>query len=100
MTEPTLFELPPTEEGEPAPPNRPEEARVMRPVRQHLQWLPRDPDAVLAEDNSAWAIWGLLEKLDLPAFCGSIKATLDWPGRPTTHPQVLLPYGCWARRRG
>jgi len=85
-----LFELPPTEERVPAPPTRREEARVLRPNRQQLQWLPRDLDAVLAEDHPARAIWGLLEKLDLSAFYGSIKATLDRPGRPTTDPQVLL----------
>ena len=90
MTEPTLFELPPSEERAPAVPTRPEEARVSRPNRQQLQWLPRDLDAVLAEDHSARAIWGLLEKMDLSAFYGSIKATLDRPGRPTTDPQVLL----------
>ena len=90
MTEPTLFELPPTEERAPAPPTRPEEARVLKPNRQQLQWLPRDLDAVLAEDHPARAIWGMLEKLDLSAFYGAIKATLDRPGRPTTDPQVLL----------
>ncbi len=90
MTEPTLFELPPTEERAPAPPTRPEEARVLRPNRQQLQWLPHNLDEALAEDHSARSIWGLLEKLDLSSFYGDIKATLDRPGRPTTDPQVLL----------
>ncbi len=90
MIEPTLFELPPTEERAPAPPTRPEEARVLRPERQQLQWLARNLDEMLAEDHSVRAIWGLLESLDLSAFYGSIKATLDRPGRSTTDPQVLL----------
>ena len=90
MTEPTLFELPPIRERAPALPTRPEEARVLKPNRQQLQWLPRDLDAVLAEGHPARAIWGLLEKLDLSAFYGSIKATLERPGRPSTDPQVLL----------
>ena len=90
MTEPTLFELPAIEEGAPAAPTRPEEARVLRPVRHQLQWLPRTLDEVLAEDHPARAIWGFLEKLDLSAFYGSVKATLDRPGRSTTDPQVLL----------
>ena len=63
---------------------------MLKPNRQQLQWLPRDLDAVLAEGHPARAIWGLLEKLDLSAFYGSIKATLERPGRPTTDPQVLL----------
>ena len=90
MSEGTLFELPPVEEGVSAPPTRPEEARVLRPVRYQPQWLPRTLDEVLAEDHPARAIWGFLEKLDLSAFYGSIKATLDRPGRSTTDPQVLL----------
>ncbi len=90
MTEAKLFELPTTEERALAPPTRPEEARVLRPVREQIQWLPRNLDELLAEEHSARAIWGLVEKLDLSAFYGSIKATLDRPGRPTTDPQVLL----------
>ncbi len=90
MTEPTLFELPPTEERAPAPPTRREEACVLKPNRQQLQWLPRDLDAMLAADHPARAIWGMLENLDLSAFYCSIKATLDRPGHPTTDPQLLL----------
>jgi transposase len=90
MTEATLFELPPTEERAPAPPARREEARVLKPTRQQLQWLPHDLDAVVAEDHPTRAIWGMLENLDLSAFYCSIKATLDRPGHPTTDPQLLL----------
>ena len=90
MIEPTLFELPPTEEPVPARPTRPEEARVLRPVRHQLQWLSRTLDEVLAEDHPARAIWSVLEKLDLSTFYSAIKATLDRPGRSTTDPQVLL----------
>ena len=90
MMEATLFELPEPEERVAAPATRREEARVLRPVRQQLQWLPRDLDGVLAEDHSARAIWGLLEKLDLSAFYGAIKAVAARPGRHTTDPQVLL----------
>ena len=91
MTEPTLFELPPTEERVTCS-RRPVPRRLAcsSQNRQQLQFLPRDLDAALAEDHSARAIWGLLEKLDLSAFYGSIKATLDRPGRPTTDPKVLL----------
>ncbi len=72
MTEPTLFELPPKEERAPAPPTRPQEARVLKPNRQQLQWMPRDLDAALAEDHPARAIWGVLEKMDLSSFYGAI----------------------------
>lgn len=90
MTEGTLFELPAAQEPSPVPPTRPEGARVLLPVRQQVQWAPQDLEAALPEDHPARAIWNLLEELDLSAFYGSIKATVDGPGRPTTDPQVLL----------
>ena len=90
MSEGTLFELPPEERRDPAPPTRPEEARVLRPVREQLQWVARDLEGAVAPEHPARAIWGLLEKMDLSAFYGSIKAVVERPGRPTTDPQVLL----------
>ena len=90
MTEATLFELPEPQERPVTPPTRPQEARVLRPVREQLQWVARDLEATVAQDHPARAIWGLLEDLDLSAFYSSIKAVLDRPGRPTTDPQVLL----------
>ena len=66
---------------------------MARPVRQQLQWFPRDLEAAVSEGHPVRAIWGLLENLDLSAFYGSIKTLLDRPGRPPTDPQVLL--GVW-----
>lgn len=93
MSEATLFELPAPEEGRSLPPTRPEEARVLRPVRQQVQWVTLDLEAAVAADHPVRAIWGLLEQMDLSAFYGSIKAVLDGPGRSTTDPKVLL--GLW-----
>lgn len=90
MSEATLFELPAPQGRAPSPATRPEEARVLRPVREQLQWVAWDLEAVVPQDHSARAIWDVLEKLDLSAFYGSIKAVLDRPGRPTTDPRVLL----------
>ena len=93
MSEDTLFELPPPKERARTAPTRPEEARVLRPVREQLQWVARDLEATLPQEHPARAIWGLLESVDMSAFYGSIKAVVDGPGRPTTDPQVLL--GVW-----
>jgi len=90
MSQSPLFPLPEPEDAPPPPPTRPEHARVLRPNRQQVEWAPRDLEAVLPEDHPARAIWGLLEKLNLAAFYGSINAVLDRPGRPTTDPQALL----------
>lgn len=90
MSEGTLFELPPPEERGPAPPTRGEDARVLRPVREQLQWAAVDLESLVAQNHPARAIWGFLERLDLSAFYEPIKAVVDRPGRPTTDPQVLL----------
>jgi len=90
MNEATLFELPPAEESWPVQSTHPEKARVLRPVRQQLQWVSLDMEKTLAQDHPARAIWDILENLDLSAFYASIKAVLNRPGRPTTDPKVLL----------
>ena len=95
MSEGTLFELPASEERPSAGPTGPQEARVLRPMRQQLHWAPVDLESLLAFDNPARAIWGFLEKLDLTAFYEPIKAVVDRPGRPPTDPQVLQ-RGCMA----
>ena len=90
MDQRPLFPLPDPVSAEAPAATRPEHARVLRPDRQQLAWMPRDLDAALAPDHAARAIWDVLEQLDLTAFYASIKAVLDGPGRPTTDPQVLL----------
>ncbi len=82
--------MPEPSEPPPVLPTRPRDARTLRPVRNQIEWAPRDLDAALAEDHPARAIWRLLDQLDLTAFYGSIKAVLDQPGRPPTDPAVLL----------
>ena len=90
MSEGTLFELPAIEERPSSGPTGPEQARVVRPKREQLQWAAVDLESLVPLDHPARAIWGFLEKLDLSAFYGSIKAVENRPGRPTTDPQVLL----------
>jgi transposase len=90
MIEETLFPLPEPQECAPVPPTRPQDARVLRPVRNQAEMMVRDLDSLVADDHPARAIWGLLEQLDLSAFYSAIKAVLEQPGRPTTDPQVLL----------
>ena len=58
MSEDTLFELPAAEAGPPGSPTQPEQARVVRPVREQLQWVARDLEASVAQDHPARAIWG------------------------------------------
>lgn len=93
MTEDTLFEMPEPKEPEPVPPTRPEVARVLRAVRDQVEWSPRTLDSALPLDHPVRAIWQTLERLDLSAFYAKIRAILGQPGHPTTDPKVLL--GLW-----
>ena len=100
MSEGTLFELPEPQERPSKPPTRPEDARVLRPVRNQAQMMVRDLDSLLAEDHRARLIWAFLEQLDLSAFYAPIKAAIDRPGRPASDPQVLLALWVYATADG
>jgi len=100
MPEQTLFEMPEPEAPQPIPPTRPEQARVLRPIRNQFEWAPRSLEAILPQDHPARAIWAMLERLDLTAFYASIKAVLGQPGHPTTDPQVLLALWLYATAEG
>lgn len=90
MAEPTLFPLPEQTEPSSLPVARPDEVRVLRPVREQIQLVPRMLDDLLPADHKARAIWRVLEQLDLAAFYSSIKALLDRPGRAAIDPRILL----------
>ena len=93
MSEETLFELPAKEEKREPAPTSPGEARVLRPVRDQLEWEVMDLESLLPQDHPARGIWSILERMDLSAFYEPIKAVGSRPGRPTTDPQALL--GLW-----
>ena len=90
MYEETLFALPEPVEPKPMPPTRPEDARLYRPVRDQVEWLPRSLDACLPQEHVARSIWKFVQGLPLSEFYASIKAVLGHAGHPTTDPQVLL----------
>jgi len=81
-------------------PTRAEEARVVRPERSQVAFLPRSLDQALAEDHPARAIWAFVERLDLERFYGSIRAVVDGPGRPASDPRVLLALWIYATSQG
>ena len=100
MTEDTLFELPEPETPKLEGLTSPQQARVLRPVRNQVEWVERDLDASLPEDHPARAIWAFLERLDLSQFYASIKSVLGRAGHPTTDPQVLLALWLYATSEG
>ncbi len=100
MSQLSLPNLPEPSDPPAPPPTTPAMARLRRPVRNQMEWAPRDLDSLLPEDHPARAVWGLLEGLDLEAFYAEIKAVLDRPGRPATDPQVLLALWLYATCNG
>ena len=100
MSEDTLFELPDPQAPKPEGLTSPQQARVLRPVRNQIEWVPRSLDTSLADDHPARAIWAFLERLDLSAFYASIKSVLGHAGHPTTDPQVLLALWLYATSEG
>jgi transposase len=100
VAEDTLFELPEPKETQPTPPTRPEVARLYRPVRDQLEWMPRSLDSLLPEDHPARAIWQTLDQLDLRGFYAEVKAIQGHAGHPATDPKVLLALWLYATTEG
>ncbi len=100
MTKDTLFELPEPQAPKPEGLTSPQQARVLRPVRNQVEWVERDLDASLPDDHPARAIWAFLEGLNLSQFYASIKSVLGHAGHPTTDPQVLLALWLYATSEG
>jgi len=100
MAQDTLFELPDPEAPQPEGLTSPQQARVLRPVRNQMECVVRDLDALLPDDHPARAIWAFLERLDLSPFYSSIKSVLGRAGHPTTDPQVLLALWLFATSEG
>ena len=95
-------DLPVKLEEKPVGETRPQDARVVHPVRNQIQFLMQDLDATLAEDHQARAIWDFLDRLDLSAFYASIQAVAKRlrVGRPASDPQVLLAVWVYATVEG
>ena len=100
MVEETLFELPDPQTPKSEGLTSPQQARVLRPVRNQVEWVARDLDASLPEDHPARAIWAFLDRLDLSPFYASIKSVVGRAGHPTTDPQVLLALWLFATSDG
>lgn len=85
----SLFpEQPEAIEGSATAPTRPEEARVVRPVRNQVQLVMQDLDGTLPEGHQARAVWAFVERLDLTPLYASIQAVQGGPGRPASDPSA------------
>jgi transposase len=98
--EPLLPEMPEVQGPKPELPTRPEAARVVRPVRTQLEWVPRSLDDALPQGHLARSIWAFVERLELGSFYASVRAVVDGPGRPASDPRVLLALWVYATADG
>ena len=53
-------------------------ARIVRPVRNQVEFVMEELDALVPEDHVVRGIWAFLERLDLSDFYAAIRAV---PGR-------------------
>jgi len=100
VEQPNLLAMPEPIEPPAPQPTRPSEARLVKPVRNQIEWVERSLDTLLPLDHQARAIWAFLERLDLPSFYADIKAVADRPGRPASDPRVLLALWLFATVEG
>jgi transposase len=101
VTQPPLaLDVPDAAQPADAARTRPEQARVLRPVRNQVEFMLRDLDSLIGEEHLVCAIWDLLQRMDLSAFYARIKATWDRPGHPVTDPTVLLAVWVYATAQG
>ena len=56
-----------------------QEVRIGRPVRNQVEFVMEELDALVPEDHVVRAIWAFLERLDLSDLYAAIRAA---PGRP------------------
>ena len=99
---PTLFPLPPVQAPAPRPPPAfPKRgARLREAQRSQIIWGRIDPDAALAEEHPARAIWAVIERLDLSALYAQIEARDEVAGAPSIDPKILLALWVYATSEG
>ncbi len=101
MKQESLFaEMPEAKELLGDPPTRPEAARVVRPVRDQVEWVTRSLEEALPENHLARSVWAFVERLKLESFYTSVRSVLNGPGRPASDPRVLLALWVYATADG
>ncbi len=75
-------------------------ARIVRPVRNQVEFVMEELDALVPEDHVVRGIWAFLERLDLSDFYAAIRAVPGRPGRPASDPMVLLALWVYATVEG
>ena len=65
-------------------------ARVQQPDRSQVELRAVDLESLLEPDHQARLVWGYVERQDLSALYGTIKARGSAPGRKAIDPRILF----------
>jgi transposase len=76
------------------------EVRLRRPDRKQVVMRMECDDDLIPQGHSARVIWDVVQKLDLSAFYGPIKARDGVCGRDATDPALLVALWLYATTRG
>jgi transposase len=90
MSEDTLFPISEVH----APASVPQEGRaaprLQVPVRNQVEIMMMELDALLPEDHQVRVVWAFVDQQDLSALYDLIRATADRPGRTPIDPKLLM----------
>jgi transposase len=76
------------------------EVRLREPMRDQIELRAVDLDSLIGADDPARVIWSYVERLDLSALEGSIKARAHTPGQAPASPRLLLALWLYATSQG
>ncbi len=76
------------------------EARMREPVRDQIELRAVDLDSLIDADHSARLFWDYVQKLDLSAVEGAIKARVHTPGQAPPSSRLLLAVWLYAVSEG
>jgi transposase len=74
--------------------------RLREPVRDQIELRAVDLDSIIGADHPVRVIWAYVERLDLSALEGLIKAREGHPGHPPIAPRLLLALWLYATSEG
>jgi transposase len=76
------------------------EARMREPVRDQIELRAVDLESLIGADHSARLFWDYVQKLDLSALEGAIRAREHTPGQAPLSPRLLLALWLYAVSEG
>lgn len=77
-----------------------ERVRFQRPIRNQIRYQDWSLDQLIPQDHRVRSVWAYVERLDLSALYGKIRAIEGGPGRDPVDPRILLALWIYATIEG